>query len=183
MNAATLAVSATRQIDPISAFQARCEARAILYGAGELDLHKAVDKLQADAVRDGLVRSIGQDAVQTDMAAGFRPVREVEWAAEQLVEHKGCVQPQAKHGVRSGTHSRTPGSTVEALMWLLRERGLSCLNDVKNRDRLRRCDAAAIKEMSGRLLDLNSRSKGRAPNWTEESIAKLVSMWTKERKS
>jgi hypothetical protein len=173
--------AAERQIDPIAAFQARCEARAILYGAGELDLHDAVDKLQADAVRDGLIKSIGQDAVQTDMATGFRPVRMVEWAAERMAEVSDPVSPDKQHGPRSRAHSRTPGSTVEALMWLLRERGLSCLNDVKNRDRLRRCDASAIKEMSGRLLNMNSRSNGRFPNWTQENVAKLVSIWAKER--
>jgi hypothetical protein len=174
---ATSAAAAERQIDPIVAFQARCEARAIQSGAVELDLHEAVDKLQADAVRDGLVKSIGQDA-QTDMVAGFRPVREVEWAAERMAAVSDPVPPEAKqHGTRSRAHSRTPGSTVEALMWLLRERGLSCLDDAKNRDRLRCCDVAAMKEISARLLDLQSRSKGRLPNWTAENVAKLLSKW------
>jgi hypothetical protein len=36
---------------------------------------KAVDRLQADAMRDGLVDKIGQDAVQAIMAKAFEAVR------------------------------------------------------------------------------------------------------------
>jgi hypothetical protein len=50
--------------DPVKVFIARAEARALLWAAGEFDLHEAVDKLQADAERDGLVVAIGQDEVQ-----------------------------------------------------------------------------------------------------------------------
>jgi hypothetical protein len=46
-----------------------------LWAAGELSLHDAVDVLQADAVRDGLVAEIGQDAVQAIMAKAFEAVR------------------------------------------------------------------------------------------------------------
>jgi hypothetical protein len=58
-------------VDPVAAFTLRCEARALLYRMGELDMHAAVDVLQADAVRDGLVDLIGQDAVQEIMARAF----------------------------------------------------------------------------------------------------------------
>jgi hypothetical protein len=67
-----------RLVDPLEAFRARCEARALLYGAGEFDVHEAVDVLQAAAVGSGLVKSIGQDAVQAIMADAFRPIRERE---------------------------------------------------------------------------------------------------------
>jgi hypothetical protein len=62
-------------IDPVVVFRARCQARALLFAEGELDLHEAVDVLQADAVATGLVGSIGQDAVQAIMADAFGPVR------------------------------------------------------------------------------------------------------------
>ena len=55
-------------------FRERCEARAYLFAIGEFDLHEAVDVLQADASRTGLVDHIGQDAVQAIMAAAFAPV-------------------------------------------------------------------------------------------------------------
>jgi hypothetical protein len=44
------------------------EARAALYAAGKISLHKAVDKLQADALASGFVAAIGQDAAQTIMS-------------------------------------------------------------------------------------------------------------------
>lgn len=50
--------------------------RALLWQAGEIDLHDAVDELQAAAVRDGLVTLLGQDAVQQLMAEAFRKLRE-----------------------------------------------------------------------------------------------------------
>jgi hypothetical protein len=62
------------KLDPVAVFEARCEARALLFAAGELDLHQAVDELQADAVRDGLVAGIGQDEVQSIMADAFHRV-------------------------------------------------------------------------------------------------------------
>jgi hypothetical protein len=59
-------------IDPIAVFIARCEARALLFATGEIDLIAAVDGLQAAAVASGLVAEIGQDQVQEIMAAAFR---------------------------------------------------------------------------------------------------------------
>ena len=56
-------------------FRERCEARALLYAAGELTLHAAVDQLQHDAEHNGLPDSIGQDAVQAVMAQAFATVR------------------------------------------------------------------------------------------------------------
>jgi hypothetical protein len=55
-------------------FTARAEARALLYAACEMDLHEAVDGLQAFAVQSGLVEQIGQDAVQAILADAFHAV-------------------------------------------------------------------------------------------------------------
>jgi hypothetical protein len=62
-------------ITELVAFEARCEARAILYTLGEFELSEAVDVLQADGVARGLVAEIGQDAVQVIMARAFQAVR------------------------------------------------------------------------------------------------------------
>jgi hypothetical protein len=62
-------------LDPIEVFRARASARALLWRVGEFSLHDAVDVLQADAMRDGLVDEIGQDAVQEIMADAFHRVR------------------------------------------------------------------------------------------------------------
>jgi hypothetical protein len=59
----------------LAVFVARTEARALLWQAGELSLHDAVDELQASAVRDGLVTLLGQDAVQEIMSKAFGVVR------------------------------------------------------------------------------------------------------------
>jgi hypothetical protein len=47
-------------------------------------------------------------------------------------------------------------------------RGMSCLEDSGNHNRLRRCDADAMKQITARLL-------GRG--WPEDDIAKLVAAW------
>ena len=61
---------------PYQVLELRAWARAYLYSVGELTLHEAVDVLQRDAQRDGLVDEIGQDGVQQILADAFRPYRE-----------------------------------------------------------------------------------------------------------
>jgi hypothetical protein len=70
----------------------------------------------------------------------------------------------------------TPSTTVEALMYSLR-RGLSCLDDPRNRDRLARCDADAVKEVAARLLDMKARSKDARANWHKDDVVKLIAVW------
>jgi hypothetical protein len=67
--------AAGNTISPEDAFRARAEARAALFAAGEIDLHEAVDALQAAAIRSSLLSAIGQDAVQTIIAEAFGRVR------------------------------------------------------------------------------------------------------------
>jgi hypothetical protein len=57
--------------DPLEVFRLRAWARATLYQAGELDLLDAVDVLQADAESGGLVAALGQDWIQSILAAAF----------------------------------------------------------------------------------------------------------------
>jgi hypothetical protein len=56
-------------------FRARAEARALLFLAGEFDLHAAVDPLQEAAVQSGLVDLIGQDQVQHILSEAFGAAR------------------------------------------------------------------------------------------------------------
>ena len=60
----------------LKVFIARAEARALLWQAGEFDLHQAVVELQTAPERDGLVSLLGQDAVQQIITEAFRKVRE-----------------------------------------------------------------------------------------------------------
>jgi hypothetical protein len=58
-------------------FELRAWARAYLFAIGEYDLHQAVDVLQRDAERDGLIAApIGQDEVQAILAGAFGGVRD-----------------------------------------------------------------------------------------------------------
>jgi NADH:ubiquinone oxidoreductase subunit B-like Fe-S oxidoreductase len=66
------AALALKLADPLDVFTARCEARATLVAVGFMDLHTAIDELQADAERDGLVERVGQDEVQRLMSEAFR---------------------------------------------------------------------------------------------------------------
>ena len=75
MNGA-LAIAECR-VDLVDVLRERAEARAYLWSIGDLDLHEAVDVLQADAERDGLVERIGQDGVQEIIAAAFRSIRDL----------------------------------------------------------------------------------------------------------
>ena len=59
----------------LEVFIARAEARAVLFAAGEIELHEAVDALQAAAVASGLVTKLGQDRVQQILRDVFHAVR------------------------------------------------------------------------------------------------------------
>lgn len=63
-------------LDPIAIFRLRCESRALLWLHAQIGLHEAVDVLQAAAVRDGLVASLGQDRIQALMSDAFAAVRQ-----------------------------------------------------------------------------------------------------------
>jgi hypothetical protein len=75
---------ATRSNDVLSLPRATAErnielrawARAYLWSIGELTLREAVDVLQTDAVRDGLVDELGQDGVQKILSDAFAAFRE-----------------------------------------------------------------------------------------------------------
>jgi hypothetical protein len=64
-------VYARTVLSPVAVFVARAEARAILYAACVIDLHEAVDILQAAAEASGLLDELGQDGVQTIIAKAF----------------------------------------------------------------------------------------------------------------
>ena len=66
----------------LDVFIARAETRALLWQAGEFDLHQAVDELQA--ARDGLVAEIGLDEVQAILAKAFGEVRDQEASSGPL---------------------------------------------------------------------------------------------------
>jgi hypothetical protein len=56
-------------------FQARAEARATLWEAGEISLYQAVDELRDAADENGLAAALGDDAIQEILAGAFKAVR------------------------------------------------------------------------------------------------------------
>ena len=55
----------------------------------------------------------------------------------------------------------TPQTTIEALMYSVRERGLRALQELASQERLSRCDAAARSEINDRISKL--LAAGRIP--------------------
>jgi hypothetical protein len=53
--------------------------------------------------------------------------------------------------------SATPQSTVEAIIWAVRERGLAALKDPSNVERLLRCDPVARRQINERITLLIER--------------------------
>jgi hypothetical protein len=67
--------------------------------------------------------------------------------------------------------------TIDALHYALRS-GFACFKDnPTNLDRLRGCDEAAIRQISADLLDLHNLSKGSRPNWSEDQVERLITVW------
>lgn len=148
MNAAAAKVVAIgeRRIDVLDCFVARADARALLWRAGEYSLPEAVDVLQRDAERDGLIKRIGQDAVQAILADAFRPFHNGQ---EQTTDQQQ-VLPESIQTQRR----RTPRATVEAILYCVRTRGLGALKQAANLERLSRCDPVARIRINRRIAAL-----------------------------
>ena len=75
--AAALAIDDLPSVDLLTRSLATLAwSRAYRWSQGELDLHEAVDWLQAWAERWDLVAALGQDRVQATMSEAFRRVRD-----------------------------------------------------------------------------------------------------------
>jgi hypothetical protein len=70
----------------------------------------------------------------------------------------------------------TAQATIEALMFGLR-RGLSCLGDRGHRDRLARCDVAAVEQIARRLRSWRDKGAAWLPAHADGDIATLLKVW------
>jgi hypothetical protein len=114
MTAAAARASPAARPSALAVFIARAEARAILWAAGEISLHDAVDQLWADAVRDGLVAKLGPDEVQRLLADAFAPQRDD-------LPHDVDVVPDPARDETQAADGEVPKATLEAaehLHWL-----------------------------------------------------------------
>jgi hypothetical protein len=50
----------------------------------------------------------------------------------------------------------TPQTTIEAILYCVRQRGLTALRDAANIERLRQCDAAAKRQINERIAKLSA---------------------------
>ncbi len=57
----------------------------------------------------------------------------------------------------------TPQSTVEAIMYAMRERGLAALKEPATRERLSRCDRAARDEINRRIAAMLEKAQTNEP--------------------
>ena len=121
----------------------------MLYRAGEINLHTAVDRLQWDAKDNGLVNELGQDAVQAIMAAAFAPVQ-------------AASPPQPKPPPARRV-------TLEALMYSLNARGMAALAESDTQRRLAQMNDAQLTEIVRRLL-VPRFSKP----WSQRDVERLI---------
>jgi hypothetical protein len=109
-----------------------------------------------------------QDAIKRIVIAGFeRGIISQEW--------QNKPPPRRPNGV-SDDPPPTPQSTIDALLYGLR-RGLSCLEDSAEVDRLTRCDERAIRTIAAELVTRKTKDKPWLPAWSEEDISKLIDVW------
>jgi hypothetical protein len=108
-----------RRPDPVEVFSARCEARAYLWAEAEIaDLHDAVDQLQHDALRDGLVGKLGQDGVQALIGRAFAAVRQPCVAVEPARDVVPDLLPVPDEAPKRGL---VPKATLDAAKYVARQ--------------------------------------------------------------
>jgi hypothetical protein len=142
------------KLDPVELFRARCEARALLWQANEFELHEAVDELQHDAERDGLLERVGQDRVQAIMAAAFAAVCEPE--VIEIAEVVLDSIPESTFELLEN-RNRASDSTVEAVMYALREYGTDALHRGSTRARLAELSNRQIEVVIARLVRMRAK--------------------------
>jgi hypothetical protein len=103
-----------RRVDPLDCLVERAEARALLWAQGLIEtIPAAVDVLQHDAERDGLIKRIGQDAVQTILAYALWPYHEASNA--------DLFEPIADERDEKPKHNALAASTIEAFKFVIRQ--------------------------------------------------------------
>jgi hypothetical protein len=73
------------------------------------------------------------------------------YEARRIAEERMQQQHPIKHNISS-----TPRTTIEAIMWCIRERGPEALHEPANIERLSRCDDEAIAEIDRRMTNLGA---------------------------
>jgi hypothetical protein len=131
----------------LDVFALRAWAGATLWQAAVLSLQEAVDTLQDFAEMSGLVDRLGQDQVQAVLRDAFHRVRRA-----------AAAPPGGRAEIHSRWFSgRAAESTLEALMFSLRERGDAALTEPDSRRRLAQLSTAQVRSVIARLIAARSR--------------------------
>lgn len=87
----------------------------------------------------------------------------------EICEREPCPTPSFCQLAREADANRaspkavrpchTPATTIEAIKWSVRDRGIAALKDSASRERLARCDDAARAEIDKWLTDLKARPR------------------------
>jgi hypothetical protein len=136
---------------PIDVLALRAEARALLWVEPEIEtIPEVVDPLHAFAVKSGLVAEIGQDAVQKILSDSFAPYRKSEDDSE--IKQQPRLSLGALWEKLNDLRRRpTTESTIEAILWTFRQRGLAALKEPATKERLSCCDQAARAQINKRI--------------------------------
>ena len=67
------------------------------------------------------------------------------------------------HALNNPRRFSTPQSTIEAIIYCVRERGLDALEELANKERLARCDRAARDEINRRTAVMLEKAQTNEP--------------------
>jgi hypothetical protein len=91
------------------------------------------------------------------LVCGTNPCINPSFCIACAAKNRGC-HPEGRGGAavdpRHSRQSGTPQTTIEAIMYTVRARGLLALKEPANIERLSRCDAAAKTEINKRIASL-----------------------------
>jgi hypothetical protein len=126
------------------------------FGADEAFLFRAVDELQKCTARH-LSELHYPETIHALFEAAFldRDV-DLELDVETGIKRIAAIDADPEHVRRQ---RRTPQTTIEAIMYTVRARGVAALKEPANIERLSRCDGAAKDEINQRIARLIAAKK------------------------
>jgi hypothetical protein len=138
-------------VDPRAAFLARASALDTLFQAGEFRLDVAFDELV-----NPFFEIVGIDPKSCDVC-GNAPWRHNDSfcrACREADQHRQREQPKLRRP--------TPETTIEAILYGVRQRGIGALREPDNIERLSRCDERACAEINRRVAAMTARKESAA---------------------
>jgi len=130
---------------------ARSDAFGWLLSVGDIDVSDAVQPLRDFARQSGLVDAIGRAAIDATISERFSIMRRAARMAIDLPRPEPFRPTQTPAPAPAPKPRPTPQTTIEAVMWSVREGGLAALEAADVQERLTRCDAAARRQIKTRI--------------------------------